>query len=177
VVVLPLAQLVQDTSLLALFLEATDGAVDRLVLLDSNPCHAQYSPPSEERSFSAEASPETHFRRPNTSLHRGRGSLGALTLEQRNWPRRARGVRSAWRLGRDVGLQQDWAVHPSSSPKYSVPGSCSSSRSSSGSACGSSSGSSSVSSSGLGSSFGSGTIAWVLRRGSSPPRRPCASPP
>ena len=36
-VVLPFAQLVQDTSLLTLFLEATDSAVDRLVLLDANP--------------------------------------------------------------------------------------------------------------------------------------------
>src|SRR4029434_8402130 len=37
VVVLPLAQFVQDTSLLALFLEATDGAVDRLLFACSDP--------------------------------------------------------------------------------------------------------------------------------------------
>src|SRR5262245_19790894 len=45
IVVLPLAELVQDTSFLALLLEATDGAVERLVFLDANPCHAQYAPP------------------------------------------------------------------------------------------------------------------------------------
>src|SRR4029450_7742255 len=76
-----------------------------------------------------------------------------------------------WWLGRDVGIQQDRAVRPPSSPKYSVPGSGSSSRSSSDSSSGSSSFSSSGSSSGLGSSFGSGTIAWVLRTGSSPQAR------
>jgi len=43
-VVLPLAQLFQETRFLALFLEATDGAVDRLVILDANPGHTQYSP-------------------------------------------------------------------------------------------------------------------------------------
>src|SRR5215475_16176591 len=70
-------------------------------------------------------------------------------------------------------LQQDRPVHPSSSPKYNVPGSSSdsSSGSSSGSLSGSSSVSSSGSSSGLGSSFGSGTIAWVLRTSSSPQAR------
>src|SRR5262249_29621569 len=56
-VVLALAQLREDTSLLTLFLEATDSAVDRLVLLDAHPCHAQYSPPSEGRGFDGGASP------------------------------------------------------------------------------------------------------------------------
>src|SRR5213594_3636366 len=42
---LPLAQLGENTGFLALFLEATDGALDGLVLLDPNPCHALHSPP------------------------------------------------------------------------------------------------------------------------------------
>src|SRR5262249_26725933 len=46
-VVLPLAKLFQETLFFALFLEATDGAVDRLVLLDANPGHAQYPPPQK----------------------------------------------------------------------------------------------------------------------------------
>src|SRR5262249_26867001 len=44
-VVLAFPELCEDPSFLALFLESTDGAVDGLVLLDSNPCHARYSPP------------------------------------------------------------------------------------------------------------------------------------
>ena len=44
------------------------------------PC--QYSPPSKEGSFRVEASLERRFRRPNESLHRGRGSHGALTLRE-----------------------------------------------------------------------------------------------
>src|SRR5262249_56669774 len=44
-VVLALAELCQDASFLTLFLESTDGAVDGLVLFDSNPCHTRYSPP------------------------------------------------------------------------------------------------------------------------------------
>src|SRR5262249_7229281 len=53
-VVLPLAELLQETRFLALSLEATDGALDRLVLLDANPGHAQYPPPSEERGCDGE---------------------------------------------------------------------------------------------------------------------------
>src|SRR5437867_2600337 len=42
---LPLAQLGQNAGFLTLFLEATDRALDGLVLLDPNPCHALHSPP------------------------------------------------------------------------------------------------------------------------------------
>src|SRR2546430_17528326 len=42
---LPLAQLGENTGFLALFLEATDRALDGLVVLDPNPCHALHSPP------------------------------------------------------------------------------------------------------------------------------------
>src|SRR5262249_52320888 len=44
-VVLALAQLREDAGLLALLLEAADGALDGLVLLDPNPCHVVTSPP------------------------------------------------------------------------------------------------------------------------------------
>src|SRR5262249_6134477 len=50
-VVLPFAELREYTSFLTLFLEATDGAVDGLVLLDANPCHSQYSPPLGGKGF------------------------------------------------------------------------------------------------------------------------------
>src|SRR5262249_53077288 len=53
-VVLSLAKLLQEARFLALFLESTDGAVDRLVLLDANPYHTQYSSPRRERSFDVE---------------------------------------------------------------------------------------------------------------------------
>jgi hypothetical protein len=43
--VLPLAELREYTSFLALLLESTNGAVDGLVVLDANPCHVQTSPP------------------------------------------------------------------------------------------------------------------------------------
>src|SRR5690242_16431794 len=44
-VVLALAQLGEDAGLLALLLEATDRALDGLVVLDPNPCHVVTSPP------------------------------------------------------------------------------------------------------------------------------------
>src|SRR4029077_6570381 len=44
-VVLALAKLGEDTGLLALLLEATDRALDGLVVLDPNPCHVVTSPP------------------------------------------------------------------------------------------------------------------------------------
>src|SRR5262249_47314124 len=76
-------------------------------------------------------------------------------------------------------LQQDRPVHPSSSPKYSVPGSGSSSPSSSGLSSRSSSGSSSVSSSGSlsgwGSSWGSSTTPGGCGLASPPPPGPVAA--
>src|SRR5207244_1329544 len=44
-VMLPLAQLGENAGFLTLFLEATDRALDGLVVLDPNPCHALHSPP------------------------------------------------------------------------------------------------------------------------------------
>src|SRR5262249_23744832 len=44
-VVLSLAEFREYTSFLALFLESADGAIDGLVLFDSNPCHVERSPP------------------------------------------------------------------------------------------------------------------------------------
>src|SRR5262249_33207054 len=46
-VVLALAQLGEDARLLALLLEATDRALDGLVVLDPNPCHVVTSPPPD----------------------------------------------------------------------------------------------------------------------------------
>src|SRR5262249_6536083 len=59
-VVLPLAKLFQETLFLALSLEATDGAVDRLVLPDANPGHAQYLPPFRRTGCDVETPRKTH---------------------------------------------------------------------------------------------------------------------
>jgi hypothetical protein len=55
--VLPFAELREDPSFLTLFLEATDGAVDGLVLFDSNPCHTLYPPPLGGKGFLFEEKP------------------------------------------------------------------------------------------------------------------------
>src|SRR5262249_58599056 len=65
-VVLPLAKLFQETLFLALSLEATDGAVDRLVLPDANPGHAPYLPPFRRTGCDVETPRKTHWRHPRT---------------------------------------------------------------------------------------------------------------
>src|SRR5262249_59198200 len=74
-VVLPLAKLFQETLFLALSLEATDGAVDRLVLPDANPGHAQYLPPFRRTGCDVETPRKTHWRHPRPSPPRGGGAV------------------------------------------------------------------------------------------------------
>src|SRR5262245_28740668 len=97
---------------------------------------------SEERGFDLGTPQETHRRHPSTAAPGGH-SWGRQPCNRESTPP---GLRCPLRRvgGRDGGLQQDRAVHPSSCPKYSVPGSSSDSSSglSSGSSFGSSSGSS-----------------------------------
>src|SRR5262249_40715311 len=81
-VVLPLAELLQDASLLALFLESADGAVDRLVLLDANPCHAHYSPSRRNGGFDLGAPRETQRRHPSTVTGVGTLGVGDLVREK-----------------------------------------------------------------------------------------------